>query len=40
MTEICHICLPNSGGAEKISYLRDEQDCYLRHNCTQDVVRR
>src|SRR5215211_4202335 len=40
MTGICHICLPNLGGAGKITHLRDEQDCYMRHNCTQDVVRR
>jgi hypothetical protein len=40
MTGICHICLPNLGGTEKISYLRDEWDCHPSYNCTQDVVRR
>ena len=40
MTEICHIHLPNLGGAERINYSTDEQDCYLRHNCTWDVVGR
>src|SRR5215212_8602708 len=37
MTGICHICLPNLGGVGKITHSRDEWDCYLRHNCTQDV---
>src|SRR5918993_3850966 len=40
MTEICHICLPNLGEAGRINYSTDEQDCHMRHNCTQDVVRR
>src|SRR5829696_689944 len=29
-----------SGRSGKITHLSDEQGCYLRHNCTQDVVRR
>ena len=40
MTDLCHFRLPNLGGAEKISYLRNECDCHPRYNCTQDAVRR
>jgi hypothetical protein len=39
MTDICHIYLPNLGEAGKITHLRNEWDCHLRHNPTQGVVR-
>src|SRR3712207_5121952 len=40
MTKIRHFRIPTVEAAGKVTHSKDEQDCYLRHNCTRDVVRR